>query len=126
MKLKNNTALFTIYVGIIIYTVFGIFQLEARSGSLFSVFTVVSLLSFLLVCVLLLAVVLFTKKLNFKKKVIFTVISLLIWTYGVYKLWDHPHVAYPFMYLGPFELFNIFLLLFFIKQATRQNNSRNI
>jgi hypothetical protein len=122
VRQTNKIIFYFSFIGTIIYTAFGILQLGRQGGPCNGGLAIIVLTPFLLVCIGLLigtfSWLTYSNKTNSTKPIIFTIISLLIWTYWFFTFMGDS-LKEGLLYLGLFELFNILLLMFFVKQKIK-------
>jgi hypothetical protein len=120
MGRKATAIFFLSFVGTVICAGYGIFQLGKLGGPCNAGIAIIVLIPFLVVCAALLLStspwLMFREQEDFIKPILYTFSSLLIWTYWIYSFLQDDGKN-EVLYLGPFELINIFLLIiYFIRQ----------
>ena len=125
---RNKTLFYFSFIGTIIYTAYGVLQLGRQGGPCNGGLAIIILTPFLLVCIGLLigtfSWLTYSNKTDFTKPIFFTIISLLIWSYWFFTFLADS-IKEGLIYLGLFELFNILLLLFFVKQKIKTENRKD-
>ena len=129
MRLTNKTIFYFSFIGTIIYTAYGVLQLGRQGGPCNGGLAIIVLTPFLLVCIGLLigtfSWLTYSDKTNFTKPIVFSIISLLSWTYWLFTFLEDS-IKEGLLYLGLFELFNIILLLFFVRQKIKNENRKDL
>ena len=124
----NKTLFYFSFIGTIIYTAYGVLQLGRQGGPCNGGLAIIILTPFLLVCIGLLigtfSWLTYSNKTDFTKPIFFTIISLLIWSYWFFTFLGDS-IKEGLIYLGLFELFNILLLLIFVKQKIKTENRKD-
>jgi hypothetical protein len=127
MRRRAKIILFT-SIATIIYTGYGILQLGNQGGPCNAGLAIIALTPFLLLCTVLLATTFpwmtSSNRTSFSKPVIFSVVSLLIWTYWFY-VFAEDSIKDTILYLGLFECLNVFILSFFVRQTIRNKTGNS-
>ena len=112
-----------------IYTVYGILQLSKLGGPCNVGLAFIVLIPFLFVCVLLTGTSFYSlitrQTTNFKLSITLSFISLSCWTF-LYIIFASDDLLKATLYLGLFEIFNIYSLLVFLRQIRISKRLENI
>ncbi len=129
MGQKPKNILLISFFATIIYTGYGILQLGKQGGPCNAGLAIIILTPFLLLCTVLLTMTFpwltFSTKTNFTKPIIFSTVSLLIWTYWFY-VFTEDSVKDSLLYLGLFEFINAFVLSIFVRQTIKIKTSNSL
>lgn len=108
-----------IFIGIVIYTCYAIFQLGKQEGPCNGGIAIIVLMPFLILCIILL------KKTfpffsignvkNLNRPIVFAIISLGVWSYWFYTFSEEGFTK-TMGYLGLFEGANLFILFVLLRQ----------
>jgi hypothetical protein len=122
MKRKNSAISIGLFILTTIYSCYGILQLGRQGGPCNAGLAIIVLTPFLLLCVGLISASLVLsstkKKRSLTKPLVFSTISLSIWTF-LFLTFLKDSAKESILYLGLFEVFNIYLIINLLYQEKR-------
>ncbi len=117
---KKKRNIIYIFIAIIGYTIFGIFQLGKSGGPCNAGLLIIVSMPILLVCSFFLLLTFSwiesTEKTKFVIPIILVLISILIWTVHLFYFYQDS-ILESLLFLGFFEIFNLYMFIYFIKKS---------